>query len=204
MSGSVTTDASQHTNSDDRVLEIPNRCDNATPIEQWRSALQEPTKRVIRTNGFYDQLTQWQGENARKLKDENDNESEWFASIPIAIARPAVSQGHGALKAHGDAVKGRTIRTLEEQSNGDRWLKKNPDFDTGAWDALSIEEKRKRVRTGLAPPKSISTWHRDERAGDGTRMTLFRTRKRSGRCAALWCGTHLRSGWVRPPYGSLD
>ena len=49
MSGSVTTDASQHTNSDDRVLEIPNRCDDATLIEQWRSALPGPTKRVIRT-----------------------------------------------------------------------------------------------------------------------------------------------------------
>ena len=49
MSGSVTTDASQHTNNNDRVLEIPNRCDNATLIEQWCSALPEPTKRVIHT-----------------------------------------------------------------------------------------------------------------------------------------------------------
>ena len=49
MSENVTTDASQHTNSDDRVLEIPNRYDDATPVEQWRSALPEPTKRVIRT-----------------------------------------------------------------------------------------------------------------------------------------------------------
>ena len=82
-------------------------------------------------------------------------------------------------------MKGRTIRTLEEHRNWDRWLKKNPDFDTGTWDALNVEEKRKCVRTRLAPPKSISTW-RDERAGNGTRMTLFRTRKRSGRCAVVW------------------
>ena len=147
------------------VLEIPNRYDDATLIEQWRSALPRPTKRVTRTmcydirtsatllrevdrlrhdqravynrvieslppeggnvptlqksikhpDGFYEQLTQWRGENAHKLKDEDDN--EWFGSIPIAIARPAVAQKHEALKAHGSAVKGRTIRTLEEHSN---------------------------------------------------------------------------------------
>ena len=49
MSESVTTDASQHTNNDDRILEIPNRCDDATLIEQWRSALLGPMRRVIRT-----------------------------------------------------------------------------------------------------------------------------------------------------------
>ena len=62
-------------------------------------------------------------------------------------------------------------------------MNEHPDWDPGAWDALSVDEKRK--RTDEAPPRSASTW-RDERGGDGSRAGLHRRRRRSRRCAVSW------------------
>ena len=62
-------------------------------------------------------------------------------------------------------------------------MNEHPDWDPGAWDALSVDEKRK--RTDEAPPRSASTW-RDERGGDGSRAGLHRRRRRWRRCAVSW------------------
>ena len=124
-------------------------------------------------DGLYGQLTRWRAE------------TPWLASIPTALARPALAQARVAMDSHEQAVQARSARILEERSEWSMWLAQNPDFDSGAWDALDIEGKRVAVKAGTAPPKSASTW-RDERAGDASRRGLFHRRRTSARCAVTW------------------
>ena len=123
--------------------------------------------------GMYGQLTRWR------------TELEWMGAVPVVLARPAVSQARTALKLHEDATKTRTARLLEEAKAWKDWMGKNPGWDSGTWNALSAEEKRKAVAEKRAPPKSAATW-RDERSGDGARTEMFRRRKTKGRCAVVW------------------
>ena len=123
--------------------------------------------------GMYGQLTRWR------------TELEWMGAVPVVLARPAVSQARTALKLHEDATKARTARLLEEAKAWKDWMGKTPEWDSGAWNALSVEEKRKAVAEKRAPPKSAATW-RDERSGDGARTEMFRRRKTKGRCAVVW------------------
>ena len=106
-------------------------------------------------DAFYAQLTQWR------------SEYEWLAAIPVAIARPAITEARGALVAHEEHLAERTHRLLAENKVWTRWMTKHPDWDTGAWDALSADEKRAVIDAGDAPPKCVSTW-RDARAPKGT------------------------------------
>ena len=122
-------------------------------------------------DGLYGQLTDWR------------RETDWIADIPVALARPALAQAREALQGHEAAVRARCARLLDETARWSRWMNEHPDWDPGAWDALSADEKRE--RTDQAPPRSASTW-RDERGGDGSRTALYRRRKRAGRCAVSW------------------
>ena len=58
----------------------------------------------------------------------------------------------------------------------------HPDWDPGAWDARSSDEKRAAVKARKAPPACISTW-RDARAGDGSRQALFKRKKTDAQSA---------------------
>ena len=108
-----------------------------------------------------------------------------MARVPLALARPAVSQARTALAAHEDAVRARCARLLEEEAAWAQWLREHPDWDPGAWDALPASDKRKAIKAGAAPPSAASTW-RDERAGDGSRQRLHIARKRSAHRAVHW------------------
>ena len=122
-------------------------------------------------DGLYGQLTQWR------------HETPWIADIPVGLTRPAVAQAREGLQAHEEAVHARCARLLDENAAWTRWMDEHPEWDPGAWDALSTDEKRERAEE--APPRSASTW-RDERGGDGSRTGLYRRRKRAGRCAVSW------------------
>ena len=102
----------------------------------------------------------------------------WLRAIPLTTARPAVAEARGAAAAHEAAVCARIERLLDEERAWDRWMAAHPDWDSGAWDALSAEDKRKAIRARRAPPRSVSTW-RDERGDDGGRACLFKHRKQA-------------------------
>ena len=130
-------------------------------------------KRPSEPDALYGQLTEWRAAHP------------WMAAMPVALARPAVSQARTALTAHEDAVRTRCERLLEEEAVWAQWMAGHPDWDPGAWDALAAAEKRKAIKAGEAPPQSASTW-RDERAGDGARGSLHIRRKRSMHRAVHW------------------
>ena len=92
------------------------------------------------------------------------------------------SEARQALDSHGQALKARVERLVGEDTAWEEWMRKHPGWDSGAWDALSGEDKRAAVKAGRARPASLSTW-RDERAGDGSRQRLFKRRKTSALCA---------------------
>ena len=124
-------------------------------------------------DAFFAQLTEWR------------TRERWIADIPVTVARPALVAARNALLAHESAVAERCTRIVDEQRAWTRWMQHHPDWDPGAWDALTSEQKREAVKAGNAPPKSLSTW-RDERAKDGSRTAMFRTRKTSARCAVTF------------------
>ena len=150
-------------------------------------------KTIKTPDGLYGQLTHWRAETG------------WLQSIPVQIARPALAQARGALKAHEHAVDTRVQRLLDEDAQWRRWMAAHPEWDSGAWDALPAEDKREQGRAGHAPPKSLSTWG-DERRGDGSRQALHRTRKTSHACAVVWNTPPRRIGAnvVRLPGLSTD
>ena len=108
-----------------------------------------------------------------------------MGTMPLVLARTAVSQARTALKAHEDVVRARCARLLEEEKAWAKWMVEHPDWDSGAWDTLPAAEKRKAIKAGKAPPQSASTW-RDERAGNGSRQSLHIRRKRSTNRAVHW------------------
>ena len=130
-------------------------------------------KRPEEPDGLFGQLTRWRAA------------TPWMEHIPVALARPAMSQARTALTAHEDAVAARCKRLLEEDAAWAKWHQQHPDWDGGAWDALPAADKRKAIKAGTAPPKSESTW-RDERVGDGSRQELHLRRKRSPHRAVHW------------------
>ena len=148
-----------------------NRTVNAVEPEGGR--IPAKLKRRTDPDALYGQLTQWR------------RRSEWMGTMPLVLARPAVSQARTALNAHEEAVRARCERLLEEEKAWAKWMVEHPDWDPGAWDALPAAEKRKAIKAGKAPPQSASTW-RDERAGNGSRQSLHIRRKRSTNRAVHW------------------
>ena len=148
-----------------------NRTVNAVEPEGGR--IPAKLKRRTDPDALYGQLTQWR------------RRSEWMGTMPLVLARPAVSQARTALNAHEEAVRPRCERLLEEEKAWAKWMVEHPDWDPGAWDALPAAEKRKAIKAGKAPPQSASTW-RDERAGNGSRQSLHIRRKRSTNRAVHW------------------
>ena len=102
-------------------------------------------------DAFFAQLTEWRAKH------------EWLRNIPLAVTRPALSEARQALDKHGKALAERIQRLLDEDAAWEKWLRKHPDWDSGAWDRLSPDDRRAAVKAGQAPPASLSTW-RDERA----------------------------------------
>jgi putative transposase len=151
-------------------------------VDAHGGAIPAVQKSIKHPDGLYGQLTQW--------REKGDS---WFTSIPVSIARPAVVQAHGALKAHEDALCARLERLLEEDEQWQKWLEKHPGWDSGAWDRLDRNEKRLAIKNGEAPPKCISI-RGDERNGDGSKDELHRTRKAASRCAVVWHTPPRRSG----------
>ena len=51
------------------------------------------------------------------------------------------------MKLHEKATKARTTRVLQEDVSWKKWMAKHPDWDTGAWDALSARPSAKPSKT---------------------------------------------------------
>ena len=125
---------------------------------------------ALHPDGLYGQLTRWRAEQPERF------------SGPLVLQRPALRQAHEAAR-RIEAVHQATVqRLLDEDMAWRAWRDAHPDFDSAAWDALSAQEKKDAVKTGIAPPRPRVT-RVDERRDVGFR---FRRRKTAMRCAVVW------------------
>ena len=111
----------------------------------------------------------------------------WMAAIPVALARPAVSQARTALNAHEDAVRARCERLFDEEKSWAKWMVEHPDWDPGAWDALPAAERRQGHQGGHSAAsvcEHLARRTRRRRIETG-RCTSGASARRTGRCSGI-------------------